>query len=88
MPVQHDGHQQGGRLVVGPGPVGHAGDEPLQGGAIQLAAIPFGANEIDGAHGMAKSIIHGAVSLRPMADAPTLSPEKSLARDVDPLKCM
>ena len=49
------------------------------GGAVQRSAIPLAANEIDGPHGSAKSIIHGTVSLG-MTAAPTLSPAKSRSR--------
>ena len=49
--AQDDRHEKGGCLVVGKGAVGDPGNEPFDGAAVQLASIPFGANEIDGAHG-------------------------------------
>src|SRR5262249_12113355 len=76
-PAKDDRHQQRGRLVVGERPIGHTRDEPLDFRAGQLAAIPFCANEIDGAHGAAKSIIQRHSFPSYMADAPTLSPEVS-----------
>ena len=76
-PAQDDGHQEGGGLVVGQGSVGHPRHEPFQRGPVQLAPIPFRANEIDSTHGSAGEYNSPRRFPSPMADAPTLSPEVS-----------
>ena len=49
-PAQHDRHQQRRGLIVGQAAVGHAGDEEVDGGAVERAAVPLLPYEIDRAH--------------------------------------
>ena len=45
-----DGHEQRGGLVVGQRAVGYGRDEGLDVGAIERAAVPLVADQIDGTH--------------------------------------
>ena len=50
-PPQEDGHQERRGLVVGKRAARHTGNEEVDGGAIEHAAIPFLPYQIDRAHG-------------------------------------